>query len=101
MRIKDRKHKPLVCKLNDHWSFPVLCLYCFIGILAAMFLGMRAFSQHAEPNDFDLALIIGLTSVIAGFYTKIVDESSSGWAIDDYIDSVPDDRKDMARRMFK
>ncbi len=95
------EQKRLVDRLYFHWSFGILCIYCFVGLLASMFIGLRAFSATAEPNDFNIAIILGLTSVIAGVYTKIVDDSSSSYSINRYVDSLPDNRKEMGRRMFK
>ena len=79
----------------------ILAGYCFVGLLASMFYLMSAFVENPDPNSFTIGLILLFSSMIAGVYCKIVDDSSSGFLIDDYIDSVPDDRKDQARRMFK
>jgi len=94
------EEKRLSDRLYYHWSFPVLCIYSFVGILGAMIYGMMAFGPSAEPYYFRLAIVLGFTSVFAGMYCKFVDDSSSGFQVKKYIESVPDDRKDMARDMF-
>lgn len=100
MRV-DRRHKSFVDKAYFHWSFLLLALYCFVGLLASMFFLMAGFVENPDPNSFTIGVILLITSMVAGFWCKIVDDSSSGYAIDDYVDSVPDDRKDQARRLFK
>lgn len=97
----NRKHKSFVDKAYNHWSFMVLCIYCFIGLLASMFYLMASFTKNPDPNSFTIGIILLITSMVAGIWCKIIDDSSSGYVIDDYIDSVPDDRKDQARRLFK
>jgi len=90
----------LVEKLYSHWSYGALCIYCFVGILVAMFYTMKLFSPSIEQYDFILALVIGITSVVAGMYIKIIGDMESNYVITEYINSVPEDRKDLARKMF-
>lgn len=80
----------------------ILCVYCFIGLLASMFYFMKFLSETADKSfDFNIAIILGFTSVIAGMYIKIIGDMESSYVITEYINSVPDDRKEFARSCFK
>jgi len=65
----------LVSKLHMHWSYGIACLYCFIGILVSMYYFVRMFSEMAEASDFNIAIFLFITSLIAGAYIKIIDDA--------------------------
>ena len=65
----------LVSKLHMHWSYGITCIYCFVGILASMYYFVRMFSESAEASDFNIAIILFITSLIAGVYIKIIDDA--------------------------
>ncbi len=65
-----------------------------------MFFLMQSFAENPDPNSFTIGIILIITSTVSGFYCKIVDDSCSSFTVRRYIDSVPDERKDMAKSLF-
>lgn len=74
--VDDNKIK----KMYYHWSYPFLCIYCFIGLLAGGVIlawGIMSTPNPISDMHFGLGITVIVTSVIAGAYIKYVDDRNT------------------------